>query len=50
MTYWALGSKGMAGIEYLTNLEQLPGKAYLLFAAIKVRDAHGSPGRALALY
>ena len=50
MTYWALGSKGMAGIEYLTNLKQLPGKAYLLFAAIKVRDAHGSPGRALALY
>ena len=50
MTYWALGSKGMVGIEYLTNFEQLPGKAYLLFAPIKIRDAHGAPGRAIALY
>ena len=50
MTYWVLGSKGMGGIEYLTNFEQLPGKAYLLFAPIKIRDAHGAPGRAIALY
>jgi kynurenine formamidase len=50
-TYWALGSKGMAGVEYLTNLEQLRGKdAYFLFAAVKIRDCHGGPGRAIALY
>ena len=23
-TYWALGSNGMVGIEFLTNLEQVP--------------------------
>jgi kynurenine formamidase len=50
-TYWALGSRGMVGIEFLTNLEALRGKdAYFVFAAVKVRDCHGGPGRALALY
>ena len=24
MTYWALGGKGMAGVEYLTNVGQMP--------------------------
>jgi kynurenine formamidase len=50
-TYWALGSKGMVGVEYLTNLDELRGKdAYFLFAAVKIRDCHGGPGRAIALY
>jgi len=50
-TYWALGSKGMVGVEYLTNLESLRGKdAFFLFAAVKIRDCHGGPGRAIALY
>jgi kynurenine formamidase len=47
-TYWLLGSKGMAGIEYLTNLGSLPEKAYFVFAGLKVRNCHGAPGRAIA--
>jgi kynurenine formamidase len=50
MTYWALGSEGMAGIEYLANLDQLRAKSYLVFGAVKIRGAHGAPGRALAFY
>jgi kynurenine formamidase len=50
MTYWALGSQGMVGIEYLTNVGQIPAKAYFLFAAVKIRDCHAGPGRAIALY
>lgn len=50
MTYWALGSKGMAGLEYLTNLRELPERAYLLFAAPKIRGCHGGVGRAIALF
>lgn len=50
MTYWALGSKEMAGVEFLTNVGELPQSAYFLFAAIKIRDCHGGPGRAIALY
>ena len=52
MTYWALGSKGMVGIEFLTNVEALrkQRRAYFLFAAVKIRDCHGGPGRAIALY
>ncbi len=50
MTYWALGSKGMVGLEYLTNLRELPGRAYLLFAAPKIRGCHGGVGRAIALF
>ena len=50
-TYWALGSKGMVAVEFLTNLGSLKGRdAYFLFAAVKVRDCHGGPGRAIALY
>jgi kynurenine formamidase len=49
-TYWALGSNGMVGVEYLTGLERLPEGAYFLFAALKIRGCHGGPGRALALY
>jgi kynurenine formamidase len=50
MTYWALGGRGMAGVEYLTNLGRLPEGAYFLFAAVKIRGCHGGPGRAIALY
>jgi len=50
MTYWALGSQGMVGVEFLTNLGNLPANAYFLFAPTKVRDCHGGPGRAIALH
>src|SRR5262249_2153214 len=50
MTYWVLGSRGIAGVEYLTNLARLPRGAYFLFAAVKIQGCHGGPGRALALY
>ncbi|MCP4812603.1 MAG: hypothetical protein GY888_08855, partial [Planctomycetaceae bacterium] len=49
-TYWALGQRGMAGVEFLTGVSKLPAKAYFLFAAIKIRGCHGGPGRAIALY
>ena len=49
-TYWALGSNGMVGVELLTNLRELPKEAYFLFVAVKIKDCHGGPGRALALY
>jgi kynurenine formamidase len=49
-TYWLLGSKGMVGVEYLTNLSALPKDAYFIFAAVKIKDCHGGPGRAIALY
>lgn len=51
MTYWALGSREMVGVECLVNVDKIPAKgAYFLFAAVKVRDCHGGPGRAIALY
>ncbi len=50
MTYWALGSLEMVGVEFLTNVGKLPKNAYFLFAAIKIRDCHGGPGRAIALH
>jgi kynurenine formamidase len=49
-TYWALGSRGMVGVEYLTNVSKLPDGAYFLFTAVKIHDCHGGPGRAIALY
>lgn len=50
-TYWALGSNGMVGVEFLTNLDSLRDRdAYFLFAPVKIRDCHGGPGRAIALY
>jgi kynurenine formamidase len=48
-TYWALGGKDMAGVEYLTNVGNLHEGAIFLFAAVKVRGCHGGPGRAIAL-
>jgi len=52
MTYWALGSKEMVGVEFLHNVGSIPRDrpAYFLFAAIKIRDCHGGPGRAIVLY
>ena len=50
MTYWALGTKGMVGVEYLIDVGKLPEHAYFLFAPLKIRNCHGGPGRALALY
>src|SRR5262249_52510155 len=39
--YWALGSRGIVGVEFLSNLDKLPEGAYFLFAACKIRDCHG---------
>jgi kynurenine formamidase len=50
MTYWALGSREMVGVEFLHNVGSVPKDAYFLFAAIKIRDCHGGPGRAIVLY
>ena len=50
MTYWMLGTRRMVGVEFLTNVANLPKKAYFLFAPVKIRDCHGGPGRAIALY
>jgi kynurenine formamidase len=51
MTYWALGSREMVGVEFLVNVNKIPTQhAYFLFAAVKVRDCHGGPGRAIVLY
>lgn len=50
-TYWALGSREMVGVEMLINLDKIPASgAYFLFAAVKVKDCHGGPGRAIVLY
>lgn len=49
-TYWALGTKGMVGIEFLTGVGNLPRTAYFIFAAVKLRGCHGGPGRAIAIY
>lgn len=50
MTYWALGSREMVGVEFLHNVAEIPDNAYFLFAAVKVRDFHGGPGRSIILY
>jgi kynurenine formamidase len=49
-TYWMLGSKGMVGVEFLTNVGNLPEGATFLFAPLRIRGCHGGPGRAIALY
>jgi len=50
MTYWALGSSEMAGVEFLVNVGAIPKNAYFLFGAVKVRGCHGGPGRAIVLH
>ena len=49
MTYWALGSKEMVGVEFLYNVTQVTKGGYFLFAPLKIRDCHGGPGRAIVL-
>ena len=49
-TYWALGGREMVGVEFLHNVGRVPRGAYFLFAALKIRDCHGGPGRAIVLY
>ena len=49
-TYWMLGTKGMVGVEFLTNLGALPQKSHFLFVAGRIRDCHGGPGRAIGLH
>ena len=50
MTYWALGSREMVGVEFLHNVGKVSLGGYFLFAPLKIRDCHGGPGRAIALY
>ena len=51
MTYWALGSRQMVGVEFLSNVGSIPEQSgYFLFAALKIKDCHGGPGRAIVLY
>lgn len=52
MTYWALASREMVGVEFLHNVGRVPTDrpGYFLFAAVKVADCHGGPGRAIVLY
>lgn len=52
MTYWSLGSREMVGVEFLHNLASIPRdqNGYFLFAAVRIRDCHGGPGRAIVLY
>jgi kynurenine formamidase len=49
-TYWRLGSRGIAGVEFLKNVSAVPQDAYLVFAAMKIRGCHGGPGRAIAFF
>ena len=50
MTYWALGSNAMVGVEFLYQVDRIPANSYFLFAAVKIRDCHGGPGRAIVLH
>ena len=50
MTYWALGSREMVGVEFLFHLGDVPPNGYFLFAPLKIRDCHTGPGRALVLH
>ncbi|MEM8945741.1 MAG: cyclase family protein [Planctomycetota bacterium] len=50
MTYWALGSQEMVGVEFLHDVGKIPADAYFLFAAVKIANCHGGPGRAIVLY
>lgn len=52
MTYWALGSHEMVGVEFLWNVGKVPKEKspYFIFAPVKIRDCHGGPGRAIVLH
>ena len=48
---WMAASKGMAVVEFLTNLGALEGRqAFFLCAPIKIAGTRGGYGRALAVY
>jgi len=49
MTYWALGSQEIVGVEFLWNTASVDSGDYFLFAALRIRDCHGGPGRAIVL-
>lgn len=49
-TYGALGSRGMAGVEFLTDVAELPEGAFFLFAAPRIEGCHSGAGRALTPY
>ncbi|MBM82568.1 MAG: hypothetical protein CMJ78_18545 [Planctomycetaceae bacterium] len=50
MTYWALGSRNIVGVEFLQNVGKIPDRAYFLFAPVKIQGCHGGPGRAIVLH
>ncbi len=51
MVYWAAGSRGVCLVEYLTGLDAIKSPdAYFLYGPIKLKNAHGGYGRAIALY
>ena len=51
MTYWALGVQrdGRRRVPGQRGADSA-ARAYFLFAAVKVRDCHGGPGRAIVLH
>jgi len=49
MTYWALGSREMVGVEFLQNVGKVAAGGYFLFAPLKIHDCHGGPGRAIVM-
>jgi kynurenine formamidase len=49
MTYWALGSREMVGVEFLVNFGQVATGDQFLFAPLKIYNCHGGPGRAIAM-
>ncbi|MEY3457814.1 MAG: Kynurenine formamidase [Planctomycetota bacterium] len=50
MTYWMLGKLDLAGIEFLSQIDQIRPQSHFLFAAIRIRDGHAAPGRAIAVW
>jgi kynurenine formamidase len=48
MTYWALGSNEMVGVEFLSNVKSVTDGNYFVFVPLKIRNCHGGPGRAIA--
>ncbi len=49
-TYWLLGTRGLVGVEFLEHVSAIPEGGYFLFAALKFRNCHGGPGRAIVFY
>ena len=49
-TYWTLGGREMVGVEFLHQVGKIPKGGYFIFAAVKIANCHGGPGRAIVLY